>query len=196
VDEYIRLLELYTGRKTVPADVSLQHNFSRRDHIVVNINSEASSRRLTTAKAIELLNTLRSHTSNKIILIGAPKEKEFVEQVMCNLVNKNNMESVAGKTTLPQLVQLLAEAKAMLTTDSGPAHLANALGIPTTVLFGAGNENHTAPYNKANRDIIRLGQLSCEPCEKNICVRYETPQCLERLNGNLIVETVKQHING
>jgi hypothetical protein len=52
------------------------------------------------------------------------------------------------------------------------------------------NENNTAPYNKDYRSIIRLGSLSCEPCEKNVCIRYGTPQCLERLDTNMIVETV------
>jgi len=83
----------------------------------------------------------------------------------------------------------------MLTTDSGPAHLANALGTPTIVLFGAGKEENTAPYNKPLRNIVRLGQLSCEPCEKNICVRYKTPQCLERLDSKRIVELIKLHLS-
>ena len=89
----------------------------------------------------------------------------------------------------------MASAGVMLSTDSGPAHLANALGTHTVVLFGAGREENTAPFNKELRNIIRLGQLSCEPCEKNICVRYATPQCLERLNSERIVETVKLHLN-
>ena len=78
----------------------------------------------------------------------------------------------------------------MLSTDSGPAHLANALGTHTVVLFGAGNEKNTAPYNKEKRSILRLGQLSCEPCEKNVCVRFGTPQCLEQLSSVRIIDTV------
>ena len=93
------------------------------------------------------------------------------------------------------LAETLASGQLLLTTDSGPAHLANALGTHTVVLFGAGKESNTAPYNKDLRNIIRLGQLDCEPCEKNICVRYGTPQCLERLDTIQIIETVKLHLN-
>jgi ADP-heptose:LPS heptosyltransferase len=150
---------------------------------------------LTAAKAVELLNLLRNSIDQKIILIGAPKEKRFVDSVLSQLNNSSNIENLAGKTSLGQLVQVLASAQVMLTTDSGPTHLANALGTHTVVLFGAGRESNTAPYNKELRNIIRLGQLSCEPCEKNICVRYETPQCLERLDSKRIVETVKLHLN-
>lgn len=195
VDEYIQLIELFTKKSSAPVDVSLHHKFNKQDHVVVNINSEASSRRLTIAKAVELLNLLRSSIEQKIILIGAPKEKEFVNSVLTQLSDQSSIENLAGKTSLVQLAEILASAKLMLTTDSGPAHLANALGTHTIVLFGAGKESNTAPYNKDRRNIIRLGQLSCEPCEKNSCVRYGVPQCLERLDSNRIIETAKLHLN-
>lgn len=194
-DEYVRLVELFAVKTIGPANVSLHHRFEKQDHIIVNINSEASSRRLTIAKAVEILNLLRSSIEQKIILIGAPKEKEFVDAVLKQLDNSSGIESLAGKTSLLQLAEVLASAKLMLTTDSGPAHLANALGTHTIVLFGAGKETNTAPYNKDSRSIIRLGQLSCEPCEKNVCVRYGIPQCLERLDSNRIIETAKMHLS-
>ncbi len=101
---------------------------------------------------------------------------------------------MAGKTSLPELCQTLASAKLMLTTDSGPAHLANAMGTQTIVLFGAGNENNTAPYNKEFLQAIRLGKLSCEPCTKNICVQFETPQCLELLETGNIISIMKEKL--
>lgn len=195
VEEYIKLVELFTNKKAQAIDVSLKHNFLKKDYVVVNINSEASSRRLTVAKATELLSTLRKNVKQKIVLIGAPKEKDFVDSVVSRLNDLSNIENYAGKTSLAQLCELLASAQAMLTTDSGPAHLANAFGTHTVVLFGAGRESNTAPYNKNFRNIIRLGQLSCEPCEKNVCVKYATPQCLERLDSTRIVETLKLHVD-
>ncbi|HEY0059895.1 MAG TPA: glycosyltransferase family 9 protein [Flavisolibacter sp.] len=194
VEEYVGLLERFTGRKAEATGVFLHHNFEKQDYVVANINSEASSRRLTADKAVEMLASLRTAISQKIILVGAPKEKEFVEEVMSRLPDRSNMESVAGKTSLSQLAALLASARLMFTTDSGPAHLANALGTQTIVLFGAGNENNTAPYNADLRTIIRLGQLSCEPCTKNVCVRYGLPQCLERLDTPMITATIKHRL--
>ena len=194
-EQYVRLVEMHTDKKAESINVSLNHQFRKGNHIVVNINSEASSRRLTVPKAVELLNALRNSIDEKILLIGAPKEKEFVDSVLSLLPDFSNIESVAGRTSLGQLSEILATAKLMLSTDSGPAHLANALGTHTIVLFGAGNENITAPYNKDLRTIIRLGKLSCEPCQKNVCVSFETPQCLEQLDTTGIIETVKLHID-
>jgi ADP-heptose:LPS heptosyltransferase len=195
-DEYLRLLSLFCEKPVANADVRLQHQFAKEDHIVVNINSEASSRRLTVEKGVELLSTLRNAVSQKIVLVGAPKEKPFVDSVLEGLVNKERVENLAGATSLRALAKLLASARVVLTTDSGPAHLANALGTHTVVLFGAGDEKNTAPYNEALRSVIRLGQLSCEPCEKNVCLRYGIPQCLERLDSQKIVSTVEMHLNG
>ncbi len=190
--EYIRLAERFTGIDMLPPDVSLRHSFQKADHIVVNINSEASSRRLTVTKAVELLDALRTDLPNPIILVGAPKEKEFVDTVLSKVGNRAGIESRAGNTTLPALAELLASARLLLSTDSGPAHLANALGTPTVVLFGAGNEAHTAPYRQDLRQIVRLNALECEPCERNICARFDTPQCLEQLRNVQILEAIHQ----
>src|SRR5690606_33498440 len=127
--------------------------------------------------------SLRKNIDNEILLIGAPHEKDFVETVLNALPERNNIRSIAGTTSLPQLVEVLASAQLVLTTDSGPAHLSNALGTTTIVTFRAGDENKTAPNNRENRRIIRLGKLSCEPCTKNVCVQFSTPQCLELLES-------------
>jgi len=76
----------------------------------------------------------------------------------------------------------MASAKAVLTTDSGPAHLANSLGVPTIVLFGAGNELNTAPYNKQHLNTIRAGKLECEPCVRNTCKLYGIPKCMQLID--------------
>jgi heptosyltransferase II len=193
-EEYALLPALYSKKEMGEVSVSLQHHFPKRDYIVININSEASSRRLTVAKAVEMIASTRIFFPNKIVLIGGPKEKEFVETVLQKTDNKAGIESLAGKTSLAGLVHTLASATLVLTTDSGPAHLANALGTQTVVLFGAGNENNTSPYNRAAAQVIRLGKLSCEPCTRNACIQFGTPQCLELLDTNFIMQAMKKRI--
>lgn len=193
-EEYRTLIELFSGQRANHLAVALLHNFPRKDHLVININSEAQSRRLTVAKAVEVISTVRKSIAGEIYLIGGGKEAPFVEGVLALLPDRSGISSLAGKTTLPQLAEVLASARAVLTTDSGPAHLANALGTQTVVLFGAGNEANTAPYEKEALQVIRLGRLSCEPCTKNVCVRFETPQCLERLDADFITAILQQRL--
>lgn len=196
VEEYTNLLEQYLKKKISITEVSLSSpGPQKNESLVININSEASSRKLPKEKAIGIINRIREKIPNEIILVGSPGEKEFVDEVFMSLANKGSITNLAGKTSLPDLVNLFASCKAVLSTDSGPAHVSNALGINTVILFGAGNENNTAPYNKANRTIIRLGKLPCEPCTDNICKIYGKPQCLLQLDENIIAEAVSSQLN-
>ena len=191
VEEYVDLLQQFTKKEIPVPSVKLQLTANEKlKAVIININSEAVSRRLPIEKAVSIITAVRNKINNEIILVGSNKEAAFVEEVFKALPDKTNISSKAGKTSLPELMQLFATSAAVLTTDSGPAHVANALGVQTIVLFGAGNENNTAPYNKINRSIIRLGQLPCEPCVNNICKVYGTPECLIRLDENVITQEV------
>jgi heptosyltransferase II len=191
VEEYVDLLQQFAKAQIKTPGVELiTAATQKRSAVIVNINSEANSRRLPKEKAITIINAIRKKIAEEIILIASPKEKEFVDEVFNALEDKSNITNHAGKTNLRELLALFSSCNVMLTTDSGPAHMANAAGVHTIVLFGAGNENNTAPYNKTNRSIIRLGQLPCEPCVDNICKLYAKPECLLRLNESTIVQQV------
>lgn len=191
VEEYVDLLAQFVQKKIeVPPIVLRSKKISSTDSLIININSEAVSRRLPKEKAISIIDNIRKKITNNIILIGSPAEEDFVNEVYNLLLNKNNITNLAGKTTLPELVKLFAESKAMLSTDSGPAHVSNALGKKTVVLFGAGDEYNTAPYNKENCMVLRLGKLACEPCIKNTCKVYGIPECLLQLDEDLITDNI------
>jgi heptosyltransferase II len=191
VEEYVDLLEQFIEKKIhIPAVSLTTNNNKNNDALVININSEASSRRLPKEKAISIINKIRIQIPNEIILVGSHKEKIFVDEVFANLKNTTGISNMAGQTSLPALVNIFATCKAVLTTDSGPAHLCNALGKKTMVLFGAGNEQNTAPYNKEKLIVMRLGKLPCEPCIKNECKLFAVPECLLQLDEDLITENV------
>jgi ADP-heptose:LPS heptosyltransferase len=159
--------------------------------LLINFNSEASSRRMPVDKAIHI-STLLLNTFKKLNLsfIGSPKERAFIELIISGLDNSARVENLAGQTTLKELAGLMAAGTALLTTDSGPAHLANSVGTPTIVLFGAGNEDNTAPYNKQHLTVIRYGKLPCEPCVKNTCKLYGIPKCLEMIDELQIINAL------
>ena len=126
--------------------------------------------------------------------IGSKKEAEFIGQIIEGAAHSDRIENFAGRTDLAGLANVLASATAVLTTDSGPAHLANGVGAPTIVLFGAGNEHNTAPYNKKDLHVIRYGKLDCEPCVKNTCELYGTPKCMQLIDEMEIIATLKTYI--
>ena len=189
-DQYLQLLTLLQHEVPEQASVYLENKTERlANRILVNVNSEADSRRLPVQKAIAILNKLRAATSAEIVLVGSPKEQPHVMAVFDGLANTEGVINMAGQTDMHGLISVLGSAPVMLTTDSGPMHLANALGTHTVALEGASDEKNTAPYNADKRTLIRYGQLACEPCVKNTC-KYGTPKCLMGMDEKLIVHAV------
>lgn len=197
VDEYLSILEQLTEMPVTGRKVSLTANEAKPNELVlINLNSEAASRRMPLDKGRALLNLLTGlFPDNKFGLLGGPKDSIFIEQILAGVTNPGQIENYAGKTTLLTLTNLMAGAKVLLTTDSGPAHLANSVGLPVIALFGAGNERNTAPYNKEKLNVLRAGQLDCEPCVRNECKLYGIPKCMELLDDMQIVTLLQAHIN-
>jgi ADP-heptose:LPS heptosyltransferase len=198
VDEYISLLEQFTGKTISNRQVKLDVNKPEQlnnNRVLINFNSEADSRRMPLDKAKTIINLLtNTFTGTTFTFIGSPKEGAFVEQVIDYAENRVRIGNFAGKTDLISLSALMAASAAVLTTDSGPAHLANSVGTPTIVLFGAGNEHNTAPYNKQHLKIIRYGKLSCEPCVKNTCKLYGIPKCMQLIDELQIINTLSLYL--
>lgn len=192
VEEYIQLLQLYTGSKTDDIKVELKHSVIRvANRIIVNCNSEASSRRLPVEKAVTIILQLQKTIPNaEWILIGSAKEKKHVDAIAAQLP-KESIINKAGSTNLKELATLIASASLMISTDSGPAHLSSALGVATIVLFGAGNEKNTAPYHPSLVSLVRNGTLPCEPCVKNTC-KFGEPKCLLQLDIAKIETAIQQ----
>ena len=197
VDEYLSILEQLTEMPVTGRKVSLTATEVKPNELIlINFNSEAASRRMPLDKGRALLNLLTGlFPDNKFGLLGGPKDSVFIEQILAGVTNAARIENYAGKTTLLTLTNLMAGARVLLTTDSGPAHLANSVGLPVIALFGAGNEHNTAPYNKEKLNVLRAGQLDCEPCVRNECKLYGVPKCMELLDDMQIVTLLQAHIN-
>lgn len=190
VVQYLTLLEKYSRiALNYNADLILTDNEIGKDGIIINVHSEAVSRRLPIDKARAIIDQLTGRTSLPITMIGGPNDQRYTNEIIEGLQQANIVINKAGKTSLPQLVNTFKKARVLLSTDSGPAHLANACGVPIVVLFGAGDETKTRPFYKAVCKIIRLNELPCEPCVSNTC-KYGKPLCLTNLDTKNIVDTV------
>lgn len=193
--EYLSILEQFTG-KPASGKVKLRADAEPNGLVLVNFNSEAVSRRMPIGKSINLINQLTNTFQNvHFAFVGSPKDAEHIDQIYINAENKDRVENYTGKTNLIELAKLMAGAKVVLTTDSGPAHLANGVGVPVIALFGAGNEHNTAPYNKENLTIIRAGKLDCEPCVRNTCELYGAPKCMKLIDSMQIINALSVYLN-
>ena len=95
-----------------------------------------------------------------------------------------------GKTNLNQLAALYRRAQVVVTTDSGPMHLAAAVGTFVVALFGPTAPWRTGPYG-SNHVVLRA-DVSCSPCFKKECLTtdYEERACMKRLTVDQVEEAV------
>ena len=84
----------------------------------------------------------------RIILVGGPTtlERETAIAIEQRIDSQTQVINQVGKDTLPQLLALLARAKALLAPDSGPVHMATMVGTPVIGLYAATNPARSGPY--------------------------------------------------
>jgi len=94
-----------------------------------------------------------------------------------------------GRTGIKTLAAIFRMARAVLTNDSGPMHIAAAVGTPTVALFGPTEPKRTGPYGKGHT-VLTAG-VECAPCFKRDC---RDVRCLAGINADKALEAVVEAI--
>jgi 3-deoxy-D-manno-octulosonic-acid transferase/heptosyltransferase-1 len=95
-----------------------------------------------------------------------------------------------GRGGLKHLAALCRRAQVVVSTDTGPMHLAAAVGTPVVALFGPTAPNRTGPYGTAHR-VLRAG-VPCSPCFKRRCQTSLTEEygCMKQIEVSHVVDAV------
>jgi lipopolysaccharide heptosyltransferase II len=97
-------------------------------------------------------------------------------------------DNLCGQTDLPLMGGYLAKMDLALCVDSGPMHMAAALGTPVVAVFGSTDPLRTGPYGAQHR-IVTLPGLSCRPCRSRECLRPEKDTaCLTQLPVDAVAD--------
>lgn len=83
-----------------------------------------------------------------VVLIGGTAERELARQVRMLAPHPEQLKNLAGETSLEDLVALVAAADLLVANDSGPMHVAGAVGTPVVAMFGPTNEHATCPLTE------------------------------------------------
>jgi ADP-heptose:LPS heptosyltransferase/GT2 family glycosyltransferase len=105
---------------------------------------------------------VETHDVN-VLLIGGPDEVDLAQEVLDKVVRREAVVSVTGKTSLAELTQLLACCALYVGNNSGPKHIAAAIGAPTIgVHSGVIDSVEWAPIGK--RALALRRNMTCSPC--------------------------------
>ena len=100
----------------------------------------------------------------KVILTGSASEAPLVQAIAEQMTSQPIV--AAGQTTLGQLAALLARCRLVLGVDSGPLHLAVAVGTPTVHLYGPVDSRTFGPWGDPARHIVLTSDMDCIPCNR------------------------------
>ncbi len=137
----------------------------------------------------ELMRQLaRQHPGLGFAIMGSREDQDLGAQLAAALPGGSVID-LTGRTSLVEMVEWLRQCKVMITNDTGPMHVAAALGKPVVGLFGPTDPRRTGPYGQVDR-ALQLS-LPCTPCLKARC-HYSTPmECLHGLSSARVVEQVQ-----
>ena len=101
--------------------------------------------------------------------------------------------NLCGQISLLEMVEWLRRCELMVTNDTGPMHVAAALGKPLVALFGPTEPRRTGPYGHLE-NVLRL-DLPCSPCLKSHCTFEKPEECLKAISPAQVFERACQLLN-
>lgn len=122
----------------------------------------------------------------QLLLCGGPGDTATAEEIIRQA--KVPFINTVGKTRLHELAALLARSDVLLTGDTGPLHMAVALGIPTVSVFGPTSPAVYGPLTSGHT--VLQSVLDCGPCNKQRC-RLEKLRCLRDVAPETAVAAIK-----
>lgn len=120
-----------------------------------------------------------------VVFSGGSQDVGAIEGIRAAMTGK--AASLAGKTTLKDLAALYERVAVLITTDTGPMHLAAAVGTPVVALFGPTAPWRTGPFGLGHK--VLRAEIACSPCLKRCCNRNH--ECMEQITVDQVVQAAQ-----
>jgi lipopolysaccharide heptosyltransferase II len=157
-----------------------------RPWLAVHPGATAPSRRYPREGFAAVCRTLALEDGMGIVFTGSDQEKTLVADIQQQMEAPS--VSLAGRLSLGQLAALLHEAPMLLSNNTGPVHLAAAVGTPVVDLYALTNPQHT-PWQVESR--VLSHDVPCRNCFKSICPEGHH-LCLRGVGSESVVSAVRQ----
>ena len=167
-----------------------QKNINPKNLIVIHPGASDPTKEWPAHRFAELMNRLQEKYGSQFVIIGAQNNQKIVAQILSQV--KCPVLNLTGKTTISQLVSLLKRCRLLISNDSGPVHVADALGIPVISIFTRNqpgiNPERWQPLGKNSRVIVTpfKGEMSFahkNPASSEYLELISTQQVLEAVDA-------------
>ena len=123
-------------------------------------------------------------------LVGAPSDRDAGREIESSLPPDVRAINLIGRTDLREFAGVLARCRAFVSNDSGGMHLAAAMGVPVTAIFGPTDERVTAPLGE--HDVL-IHQVFCRPCMLRDCPIDH--RCMKGISVDSVFEAVSRRLD-
>jgi len=127
----------------------------------------------------------------RAVLIGGPDDQEAAREVIAHM--SGSPVDLTGKIGLRLLPALLSSASVLVTNDSGPMHVASAVGTPVVAIFGPTSPVRTGPYG-ARHAVLARADVPCRPCFDRRCHNAVQLECLSRVEPDHVLDAVRRKL--
>jgi lipopolysaccharide heptosyltransferase II len=128
-----------------------------------------------------------------IIFTGAPDDQPLIAQITARMQERTNVYNLAGQTNLTQLAGLLQRVDLLLSGDSGPMHIAAAVGTELIAIHGPTDPALSGPVSP--KAIILRDDIWCSPCyqAKGLPAdcRFFTTQCMKNITPERVLTAIR-----
>jgi ADP-heptose:LPS heptosyltransferase len=185
---------IHFENSTSPSFLPIENMALTREIICVNPNAGVTSleRRWDGDRFAQVIDIMRSENPTALFcLIGSATERKYVDGVRQAIPNNvHDTLNLAGLLTLREIIQLFSLSRLLITNDSGPMHVAAAVGLPTVALFGPESPDFYGPLG--NRTINLYAGLRCSPClnvyDAKVFKCLIGGQCMKEISVGQVVE--------
>src|SRR5690606_34242819 len=133
--------------------------------VLVHPGSTASSRRFHTAGFAEVCDLLVK-SRKKVLFTGTESESHLVTDITSKMPSGHETVNLSGKLSLEELIALIGLAPVLISNNSGPVHIAAAVGTPVVDIYALTNPQHTPWMVKHS---LLFHEVSCAYCYKSTC---------------------------
>jgi len=182
--DVLRHLKQPISAPVFPVRFPKASNIAEGIHVALLPQSRWPSKNWPPASFVHLARRLLKEANVTITLLGGPADVACCGEIE-KAVGSSRMINSAGKESLPALGSRLEATDLLIANDSGPVHMAAAVGTPTLVLFGPTDPLRTGPYGQGHR-IIRA-PAPCHPCYARYCTRHGA-SCMNTIEVPVVVD--------
>lgn len=138
---------------------------------------------------VEVVKLMRQTPEMKFVILGSQDEHPLGQAIAAT--DPERCLNLAGLTSLVEMIEWIRLSRLTITNDTGPMHVAAALGRPVVALFGPTNPLSTGPYGQPG-NVLQNTSLPCVPCQKQKCFYREPLACLHSITPQAVWQKARQ----